>query len=123
MMIEKALLGMHGDSAIAAAFTRTIKRKFPVECVSGVEQMLVQCRKNEYGLYVMDLNLGYEGALNITSAQTVYRLLQEKRIERLEEKFIGISAALDVIELAQQEGLPAVLKTEFMDYFNTLFPG
>ena len=122
MSIEKALLGMHGDPMIAAAFTRTIKRKFDVEYVSDVEKMLVQCRQTEYGLYVMDLNFGQEAALDIVPAQRVYQLLQQRPLSGLEKRFIGISSGPDVVELAQQQGIPAVLKTGFMDYFNGLFP-
>ena|SRR3989338_11193430 len=121
-MAEQALLATHGDPLVGRALVRTISSKFSVEHVFNLEQMLVHCRQREYGLYVMDLNLGYEAALNIIPAQTIYALLQERGIEKLEKKFIGVSGASDVIEVAQEEGLPAVLKTEFLDYFRRLFP-
>ena len=85
-MAEQALLATHGDPLVGRALVRTISSKFSVEHVFNLEQMLVHCRQREYGLYVMDLNLGYEAALNIIPAQTIYALLQERGIEKLEKK-------------------------------------
>lgn len=121
-MTENALLGLHGDPLIRKAFSRYLAERFSLTPASDVEQMLAYCRESRYGLYVMDLNFGKEAALDITPARTVYALLQEQKIEGLEQKFVGVSSDRRVVEMAQRAGLPAVLKPLFLDYFREHFP-
>lgn len=121
-MTENALLGLHGDPLIRKAFSRCLAERFSVKHAFDVEQMLAYCRESRYGLYVMDLNLGKEAALDITPARAVYNLLQEQKIEGLELKFVGVSSKGNVVEMAQRAGLPAVLKPSFLDYFREHFP-
>jgi len=119
---KKALVGLHGSPAIARSFIRLLTSHFEVEQVYDVKTMLASCERSCYGFYLMDLNFGIPGGSDITPAQRVYSLLQQQQVGDLERKFIGVSGAEDVVALAQQEGLPAILKTEFAEYFRRSFP-
>ena len=120
--LQMALFGLHGDPAISKALVRVVSSQFKVEKVADVEQMLARCRQTHYGFYVMVLNFGQEAALNISPAQAVYQLLREQKIQGLERKFIGVSSSVEVVELAQQCSIPAILKPVFGEYFSGLFP-
>lgn len=118
-MVEprKALVGLHGDLFIGRTFSRQLTRQgFLVEQVPDVETMLEYCGKGAYDLYLMDLNFGQEGGPDITPSRRVYALLQQQGIAGLEGKFVGVSGAFHVVEQAQREHIPAIIKTSLGDY-------
>lgn len=118
---RKALVGLHGDPFIGKAFSRQLAwQGFQVEQVPDVEAMLKSCRNQKYDLYLMDLNFGVEGGPDITPGRRVYEFLQQQGIAGLERKFVGVSSAFHVVEQAQREHIPAIIKTSLCDYLRNL---
>ncbi len=109
-----ALLGMHHELSFRA-HARILKGLgYAVEHVETVGDMIRQCTQKEYSVYVMDVNLGHSDSSDISPAQRVYPLVQERIGQQL-ARFYGISGNSDAVIAARSQGIPAVIINDLAD--------
>lgn len=90
-----------------------------IQRASTPEEMLALCKERQFDLYLMDVNLGYPNQRVFDTAKAIYE--QEKeRILAGKAKFFAMAGMMNVVESAQQEGIPTMTK---YDFDNALFAG
>ena len=88
------------------------ERGYNVDVVTSLAEMEEETKKDNYQIYMMDLNLGFPGDLDITPAQIIYDAL-EHRIEKMEVAFIGFSYNRQTVDMAHQANIPACGTNDF----------
>ncbi len=82
-----------------------------VQKATDLKAMVELMTRDNYDVYVMDVNLGNRGGEDIAPAITVYSLIQE-RVKAQEARFVALSGNDMVVDRANAAGIPAKLKTE-----------
>src|SRR3989338_3151748 len=111
MAIEKtALLGLHTPSIGLVVQVKLETSGYRVTRETTAERVLSRCRERELDIYIMDVNLGTPGSLDITPGQQVQDYLQERG---LANRLYVLSNNDDTLRRAQQAGMQAYLTLEF----------
>ncbi len=108
-MTKTALIGLH-DDYLARMTTKILQRAgyTTVEVARTTEQMIALSRASHFDLYLMDLNF-QAASQDFTPAEEVYRVLREQGRGNM---FYALSGYADVVQRAQQAGIPARDKTD-----------
>ncbi|MFH2020678.1 MAG: hypothetical protein ABIJ34_04640 [archaeon] len=91
---------------------------YEVTIVNSYDEMINLVQKNDYTLYLMDLNLDYPATDNITSSINVFKLIKE-RVEQKKATFIGYSRWVSAITKATKLGIPSCNTMALEDYFES----
>lgn len=105
-----ALAGLHTRMTAIIIGGSLREAGYAVTEEATVAAMLRQCSEQRFGLYVMDVNLGTPGVLDIAPGQQVHAFLQESG---LADRLYVLSNSDDLVRFAQGAGMQAYLTIDF----------
>ncbi|MSR85767.1 hypothetical protein EXS74_00045 [Candidatus Woesearchaeota archaeon] len=114
-MERRALIAMHDLSWRETIEELAQDKGWQIHSVATLDDMLARMDERNYGLYVMDPNLGTYGGRDITPAETVY---ERVRVQP-GVKFLAISGSDRVILACKEKGIPAISKTSGLATINS----
>ncbi len=100
------LMGLHDPDTLEWTKISAEAHGFKVYTASTLDEMKALMNAQQYRGYLMDLNLGYPGADEISPAREVYALVR-KMVEKREAIFLGVSGKEEALEAALKEHIPA----------------
>ncbi len=103
---KRLLVGLHNSSTLYA-FTRCFKIDYDVDGVRTLEEMRQKAQTEQHDVYCMDLNLGCPNSLDISPAEEIFLLVQD-RVEKGLAHFLGISGNDETVRLALAKGIPSL---------------
>jgi len=105
-MEKKILLGLHNKALLESCKGLCNMMKYSVDTASTFEEMLNKVKTIEYQRYIMDLNLGCPGSVNINPAIEIYKLVGP-RVKKGSVKFLGISGNFNAVNAGGEQGIPS----------------
>lgn len=118
-MKKKALLGFHNYQNLYQYARKLDEQGYSVVKTESIKKMLEQARKDEYSLYLMDVNLGVPAGEDITPSRQMYELVKQ-RVESGEAIFLAVSHSWEPLARAINEGILVMEKKDLSDFLSKL---
>jgi len=114
---RKALIGLHDERVRRGAKRLLEALEYDVDIAGSQEEMEEKASNNNYDAYLMDLNFGIPGSIDIRPAREVYNIVEPK-IKEGSARFLGISGKDEAVRAAEVMGIPAKIKgASLLEYF------
>ncbi len=119
--LRKALLATHVEDCAFVKAQGRMLHGYNLDVAATIEQALDLCNQKRYDAYVIEANLGKAATGDITSLITIYQLLRNQQIERLDKKLISFTGTQTALDAAAALGITAVEKMDLGSYLLSNF--